>query len=74
MLRKLIVVCMWVLVPLVQSLGLWVRHRMTRADMMVLMETVSHLGRGTFGKTAVVVVGQRKCFLRAEREVVSGQN
>ena len=42
--------------------------------MMELVETVSYLGQGTFGKTAVVVVGQRKCFLRAEREVVSGQN
>ena len=38
--------------------------------MMELVVTVSHLGQGTFGKTAVVVVGQRKCFLRAEREVV----
>ena len=38
--------------------------------MMVLVVTVSHLGRGTFDKTAVVVVGQKKCFLRAEQEVV----
>ena len=43
---------------------------MTLADMMELVVTVSHLERGIFGKTAVVVVGQRKCFLRAEREGV----
>ena len=42
--------------------------------MMVLVVTVSYLGRGTFGKTAVVVVDQRKRFLRAEREVVGGQD